>query len=280
MGNDVPFSGLQYSGFTGSYYAPKAEPLCFKEPYYLLKITIDAAGQSFTVPTLTDYLMSCDAVMDYNGVYLVPTLDFDFPADSTLLVVSAYLEEDALLELLASPNPSSSVRTSEYYYIVDADGANQQLSNFRVFADYLNTQNFNLTLNGVLLTPLIDFSYVTDVLTIIAYMSVGDILGILPAAKLTRPSASVPAITFSVTQSGAFQNFADINIARYTRTSDAIVTLNGINLQPSVSPDVFDFSIANPTLSSPGKPDVLQLFITPYIELGSSITILCNTQSC
>ena len=280
MDNDVPFSGLQYSGFTGKYYAPTVEPACYKEPYYLIPVPTAASGQAFAIPTLRDYPMSCDALMDNNGVFLVPTLDFDFPIGSEILTVSAYLQTGNQLELLSSPNPASSVRTGEYYYIVSVDGANQQIAGLPIFPEYLNTQNFNITINGVLTVPRLDFEYESNVLTILAYLQAGDIVGILPAAQLSRAAESVPSVTFFVTQSGSFQTFIGDAIPRYLKSSDAIVTLNGINLQPSVSPNTSDFSITNPTLSSPGAPDVLQLFINPYIEQGSTITILCNTQSC
>lgn len=278
MSNDFPsFAGLQYSGFTGKYYLPKVEPACFKEPYYLIPVQYDGAGQSFIVATLPDYPMSCDAVADNNGVYMVPTLDFDFPPGSNTLTVAAYLQATNQLELLALPNPNSSTRTREYYYIVTADGANQQIVDLPYFSDYLNTQNFNLTQNGVLLTPVADYSYAPNVLTIFAFLQTGDILGILPAAKLSIPAAAVPSFTIAVTSSGANQTFMNANLERYTKSSDAIVTLNGINLQPNTATVIADFSISSPNSAA---PDVVQLNITPYIEQGSSITVLCNTQSC
>ena len=270
MNNDFSsFAGLEYSQFTGRYYAPKVEPACFKEPYNLLPVVASGAGQSFAIANLPDYPMSCDALMDNNGVYIVPTLDFDFTPGATLLSVSAYLQAGNLLELLASPNPNSSARAREYYYFVTDNGANQRIVGLPIFEDYTGTANFNVTQNGVLLTPVTDFSYITNVLTIFAYLQTDDIVGILPAAMLSVPTASVPSFTIAVTNSGAGQTFKNANFLRYTRSSDAIVTLNGLNLQPDVSPNAYDFSIATQTLT-----------INPYVEQGSSITVLCNTQSC
>jgi hypothetical protein len=238
-----------------------------KLPYHLLSVTNSGTKELFAVDGLSDYMLSCDMIMDQNGIFYTPSYDYDFASTPGNIIVYGFLQSGDLLEILATTNPNSLSWARELYFFAQQSGANQAFNALFVLPDYSNTTNFNISKNGVLLEPGVDFNFSAGVLTFSAYLSMGDVIGIMPAAKLST-LAAVPSFNFDVPSSGSGQSFSNSLLTNYTTTSDALVTLNGVNLQPDTLNTTADFAIFGSNLT-----------IHPYISSGSFITVLCAAKS-
>lgn len=244
-------------------------PANWKQQYYAIPIDSAGSEQGFQIPNLrTNYDMECDALLQFNGVFLHPN-DYAFIVND--------LDVNFVLHFFCTPSdwvsfePILSAKQpwwlQEFYWDIENSGANQiyfdrSLSKGR---DTRTNFNTNLSKNGVLMSPLEDYSYQEGVgITISAYLLAGDTVGILPtcAGRLTG-TPLVPIMQFSTTKNAANQTFINPLLAQYVRSDDLILVKDGVVLQPTT-----DYALAGSTLT-----------VNAYMRAFTELIVLANARS-
>ena len=274
QGMQNPYVG--YSSMRGGLVTfdppPPAPKECWHESYAPVDIIADGAHQQFYVDSIEDYSLGCDALVQYNGVFMDPN-DYFFIADNVdyNFEVVAYVKAGDWISFESITDSDQIFWLQEFYWTVQQAGKNQVYNDptLQNWAGGRTLANTNLSLNGVLLTMGTDFTFDAKIgITFYCLLDVGDVVGILPTCA--GPSARaiktplVPQLVFIAVSTGQNQIFTDVLLTGYTSSSDMIVTKDGVVLEPDV-----DYSLAGSTLT-----------VFPKLTVLTEIIVLANSRSC
>lgn len=240
----------------------QVEPVCPKNTYKAFVAPVSGVNQVFSAPVDNTITMACDTLLDHNGVFMLPDLEYTASSVGNIYTVLDYLVMGDQLDSLATTDPDSIKYTREFYIIVDTTGANQVISH-PWLEDHASVNDLNCTINGIALVPTVDFAFVGGSIQVFAYMSAGDWFGVLPSAKLTY-TGTVPQLTFLTTVSTNNQMFTNASLSAYTKAEDLILTSNGVFLQPTT-----DYTLSGSTIT-----------VIPFLLSNTYLTVFANVASC